>query len=50
MKKQYTMPAMQVVEIQQTQMLCGSPGASRLSLPSSEGIIWEDDGIEGDDY
>lgn len=28
MKRQYMKPAMQVVKIRQTQMLCGSPGTN----------------------
>ena len=46
-KKTYQTPAMQVINIEQHQILCGSPGAK--SLGSSDGIDW-DDGIDGDDY
>ena len=46
MKKEYTMPQMEVVKIQQTQMLCSSPGAR--SLVSPEGFILTE-GLDGDD-
>lgn len=46
MKKEYSKPQMEVVTIQQTQMLCSSPGAS--SLSNSEGFTMPDGGILGD--
>ena len=48
-KQEYIKPAMQVVKIQQTQMLCSSPGAKTLTLPGGEGLIMPEDGILGDD-
>lgn len=50
MKKEYTKPAMQVVKIQQTQMLWGSPGAN--SLSNSIDFNWNTYGFEDseDDY
>ena len=46
MKKEYTMPQMEVVTIQQTQMLCSSPGARAFS--NADGFIWTE-GLDGDD-
>ena len=37
---------MEVVKIQQTQMLCSSPGAREFS--NSDGFIWTE-GLDGDD-
>ena len=48
-KKTYQTPAMQVINIEQHQILCGSPGAKSLGS-SGDGIGWDDDGIDGDDY
>ena len=46
MKKKYMKPQMEVVKIQQTQMLCSSPG-SQNSLPytpneevDNENVVW----------
>ena len=46
MKKEYTMPQMEVVKIQQTQMLCSSPGAR--SFSNDDGLIWIPE-MDGDD-
>ena len=46
MKKEYMMPQMEAVKIQQTQMLCSSPGAKGLS--NADGFVWTD-GLDGDD-
>ena len=48
-KKTYQTPAMQVINIEQHQILCGRPGAKSLGS-SDDGIDWDDDGIDGDDY
>ena len=48
-KKTYQTPAMQVINIEQHQILCGSPGAKSLGS-SGDGIGWDDDGIDSDDY
>ena len=41
-KKTYQTPAMQVINIEQHQILCGSPGAKSLGS-SGDGIDWGDD-------
>lgn len=43
MKKTYTKPQMEVVKLQQSQMLCGSPAATGLSNPY--GFDWAASGI-----
>ena len=49
-KKTYQTPAMQVINIEQHhQLLAGSLGAKSLGS-SGDGIDWDDDGIDGDDY
>ena len=48
-KKEYVKPSMKVVKIQQTQMICTSPGVR--SVNNDEGIDWKTDGFadeEGD--
>ena len=42
----FTMPQMEVVKIQQTQMLCSSPGAR--SFSNDDGLIWIPE-MDGDD-
>ena len=39
-KKQYLTPTMKVVEVQQTQMLCGSP--NNIQINESLGVGYED--------
>ena len=46
MKKQYNKPSMEVVMIQESKMLCSSPGAKSLN---SEDFQMPDGGILGDD-
>ncbi len=46
MKREYTMPQMEVVKIQQTQMLCSSPGVQ--SLSSDDGFSMPDTRIFSD--
>ena len=49
-KKVYQKPSMKVIKIQQSQILCGSPGAKSLGS-NSEGLGWQDGGFsdeEGD--
>lgn len=49
-KKAYQKPSMKAIKIQQTQMLCSSPGASSLGS-NTEGLDWQDGGFgdeEGD--
>ena len=40
---------MKVVMIQQSKMLCGSPGAKSLTLPGDEGFTMPEGGILDDD-
>ena len=42
-------PQVEVVTIQQTQMLCDSPGAKGLSVPGGEGLTMPDGSILGKD-
>lgn len=49
MKKQYMKPKMEAVMIQQSNMLCSSPGANSLYLLNGEGLQLPDGGILGDD-
>ena len=48
-------PAMQVVQLRQQHIICASPakhavkGVSQSTI-DAEGITWDDDGVEGDDY
>lgn len=48
-KQEYMKPQMKVVMIQQSKMLCGSPGAKGLTLPGDEGFTMPDGGILDDD-
>ena len=48
-KQEYMKPAMQVIEIrQQHHILVGSPGAKSFGN-SPEGLIWDEDGLDGND-
>ena len=50
MKKQYMKPAMQVVKIQQTQIICiSSPGAKGLGGSNPENFIFDHDSLDDDD-
>lgn len=42
-KQEYQKPSMKVIKIQQSQMLCSSPGAK--SVSNTEGIGWQNDGF-----
>lgn len=50
MKKQYMKPAMQVVKIQQTQIICiSSLGAKGLGGSNPENFSFDHDGLDDDD-
>ena len=49
MKKDYTKPQMQVMNIQQSKMLCGSQGASNVVDPGNEGFQMTNGGVFDDD-
>lgn len=50
MKKSYVKPAMRVIKIQQSQMLCSSPDYSAKSVHSSDGFSMPSGGtLDGDD-
>ena len=48
MKKEYIKPLMKVVTIQQSKMICSSPGVESLSV-GDEGFQMPDDGILDDE-
>ena len=49
MKKKYMKPQMEAMKMQQTTMICNSPGAKSLSIPGGEGLQMPTGGLLGDD-
>ena len=49
-KNEYMKPAMRVVALKQRPHLLAGSGGSVQSVSNSDGLSWDSDGVDGDDY